>query len=133
MIINFCNYNYFSDDFWVKHGNLQAIISVIGHIIKRYHIGETLEKHASDIVQNFIRTKLPGIITTKFTPSDWSDGTRLSMLVNSIQPGLIPDADSLNPEDALRNTRTALELADEQLGIPRVINNIIDNNYNHRI
>ncbi len=64
---------------------------------------------------------MPGIITTKFTPSDWNDGTRLSMLVNSIQPGLIPDADSLNPEDALRNTHTALKLAEQQLGIPQVI------------
>ncbi len=64
---------------------------------------------------------LPDGIKTTNLSSDWNDGTRLSMLVNSVQPGLIPDADGLNPEDALSNTRTALALAEQRLGIPQVI------------
>ena len=41
--------------------------------------------------------------------------------MNFCDPSLIPDHDSLNPKDAQENTKKAMKLAEEKLGIPRII------------
>lgn len=44
----------------------------------------------------------------------------MAALVDAHAPGLCPDADSMNPNDALNNATKAMQLADDWLGIPQV-------------
>ena len=41
--------------------------------------------------------------------------------MNYCDPSLIPDHDSLDPKDALANTKNAMKLAEQKLGIPQII------------
>ncbi len=117
----------------MRGGDKENTKRVIEILIKHYHIGQKpgLGKNASEIIHTFIKSKIGQEtidIKEQFTLSDWTDGTWLSMLVNSIQPGLIPDGDSL-AKIPLIKTRKALAIAEKHLGIPQVI--ITDNNYSH--
>lgn len=52
--------------------------------------------------------------------SNWNDGTAIAALVDSIAPGLCPDADIMEPKNALRNATEAMKLAEDWLGVPMV-------------
>ena len=53
--------------------------------------------------------------------SDWNDGILVAKLVDSIAPGLCPECDTMEPQNALENATHAMRMADEWLGIPQVI------------
>lgn len=74
---------------------------------------------AKAILLGWVQATLPGVQVKNFT-SDWNDGLKLSALVDHMKPGLIPDHASLNPNDRLDNTTRALNLAEENFGIPQV-------------
>ncbi|CDW56754.1 filamin C [Trichuris trichiura] len=69
---------------------------------------------------NWLNTKLPQIPVTNFT-SQWSDGRTLGALVDSIAPGLCPEWKSWKPAYALKNTTTAMDLAEQWLTVPKLI------------
>jgi len=50
--------------------------------------------------------------------NDWCDGLCLTALCNSIKPGMLPDVNTLNPENALQNVTNAMIAAERELGIP---------------
>ena len=52
--------------------------------------------------------------------SDWNDGTVVAALVDSIAPGLLPEAEVMEPKNALENATMAMKLAEEWLGVPMV-------------
>ena len=52
--------------------------------------------------------------------SDWNDGIAVAALVDACAPGLCPEADSMDPNNALQNATYAMTLADIWLGIPQV-------------
>ena len=53
--------------------------------------------------------------------SNWNNGLNLSALVNCCKPGLIPDHASLNPNDRMKNVSHAMDLAEIELGVPKVL------------
>ena len=69
---------------------------------------------------DWFSTTLPDKEIFNFTTS-WRDGRNLSALVNYCDPDLLPDHGSLDPANALENTKDAMKLAKEKLGIPQVI------------
>lgn len=52
---------------------------------------------------------------------DWNDGKAIGALVDNVAPGLCPDWNSWNPEDALQNATEAMGLADDWLGVRQLI------------
>lgn len=74
---------------------------------------------AKAILLGWVNATLPDIGVKNFT-TDWNDGRKISALVDSMKPGLIPDHATLNPDDRLENTSRALDLAEEHFGVPQV-------------
>lgn len=74
---------------------------------------------AKKILLGWIQSTLPDIKVSNFT-TDWNDGRKISALVDGMKPGLIPDHATLNPDDRLQNTSRALDLAEENFGVPQV-------------
>ncbi|CAK9811186.1 cher [Anthophora plagiata] len=71
-------------------------------------------------LMHWIQTKLPDIPITNFT-SDWNDGRAVGALVDAVAPGLCPDWQDWNPNDAIQNASEAMGLADDWLNIPQLI------------
>ena len=63
--------------------------------------------------------QLPDKPFTNMT-TDWNDGTLVASLVDSIAPGLCPEASTMEPQNALENASHAMKLAEDWLGIPQV-------------
>ena len=74
-----------------------------------------LELHTCIPLQNKIPHK-----NIKNFRSDWNDGTAVAALVDAHAPGLCPEADTMDPNNALQNATYAMKLADDWLGIPQV-------------
>lgn len=54
--------------------------------------------------------------------TDWNDGTVIAALVDAMAPGLMPDWNELDPENAVENATRAMKLAEDWLGVPMVRN-----------
>ena len=75
---------------------------------------------AKKLLLDWVNSSLPTSKTTNFT-NNWSDGTRLSALVDYCKPGLLPDHASLDPNNGLENVTRAMDLAEKELGVPQVM------------
>ena len=62
--------------------------------------------------------KLPHKTINNLT-TDWNDGTLVAALVDAHAPGLCPEADTMDPQNALENASHAMKLAEDWLGIPQ--------------
>jgi len=69
---------------------------------------------------NWIRNKIPEVPINNFT-KDWNDAKALGALVDAVAPGLCPDWPDWKPEDALKNTKEAMNLANDWLDLPQLI------------
>ena len=69
---------------------------------------------------DWINATLPDKDISNFT-TDWNDGINLSALVNYCKPSLIPNHPSLDPSNATENVSRAMTVAENQLGIPKLI------------
>ena len=76
--------------------------------------------NAKKLLLGFINAAIPGHEVSNFT-TDWNDGRNLSALVDSCQPGLIPNHASLNPDNALENITKAMDIAEKELNVPQVM------------
>ena len=74
---------------------------------------------AKKLLLGWMQANLPNLQVRNLT-SDWNDGIKLSALVDTLKPGLIPNHSNLDPNDALHNTQNAMNLAEEHFGIPQV-------------
>ena len=63
--------------------------------------------------------KLPDAKFKNLT-TDWNDGTLIASLVDSMAPGLCPEAATMDPQNALENASHAMKLAEDWLGVPQV-------------
>lgn len=70
-------------------------------------------------LMNWIKSKIPELPINNFT-SDWNDGRAVGALVDAVAPGLCPDWQDWNPNDAAQNAAEAMGLADDWLNIPQV-------------
>lgn len=117
--------------------NEKLILGLMWALIQRYQLGigsETAVQHvqepgkkaapkkkspsqsAKKLLLAWVRANIPEHNVTNFT-TKWNDGVVLSALINKLKSGLIPDVDSSQP---LETTRHALNVAEENFGIPQV-------------
>ena len=121
----------------IYQGNLKLILGLLWALILRYQIAapaptssdtptaeskEAKRKrvNAKKLLLDWINAVLPSDGINNFT-TDWNDGLRLSSLVNYCQPGLIPNHASLNPENRLENVTHAMDVAENELGVPKIL------------
>ena len=78
------------------------------------------EMTASKLLLAWFQASLPQFQITNFS-RDWNDGVKLSALANYCKPGLIPNWDQKDPQNAFENIQNAVSLAHEHFGIPEVI------------
>ena len=128
----------------ITEHNLKLILGLVWTLILRYQLGigqaasqeESTPKEggkegkkeksgggagagAKKTLLSWVQATLPNIGVTNFH-SDWNDGRKISALVDRMKPGLIPDHEQLKPENALDNTRKAMDMAEQHFGIPKV-------------
>ncbi|XP_043469574.1 filamin-A isoform X2 [Leptopilina heterotoma] len=110
---------------------LKLILGLIWTLILHYSIsmpmwdGEDMESPDKGAtpkqrLMNWIRSKVPNMPIGNFT-SDWNDGRAVGALVDAVAPGLCPDWQDWNPNDAMQNASEAMGLADDWLNIPQLI------------
>ena len=75
---------------------------------------------AKKLLLNWVNSTSPSHPIGNFH-NDWSDGVRLSELVDFCKPGLIPNHASLDPSKKLENVTNAMNLAEKELGVPMVM------------
>ena len=112
--------------------NLKLNLGLVWALILRYQIATgqpgTIESKAvkakrvtaEKLLLGWMKTALPNRQITNLT-SNWNDGCNLAALVNYLQPGLIPDHASLDPDQRLDNVKRVMDLAEEHLDIPQVM------------
>uniref|UniRef100_A0A915KP50 Calponin-homology (CH) domain-containing protein n=1 Tax=Romanomermis culicivorax TaxID=13658 RepID=A0A915KP50_ROMCU len=110
---------------------LKLILGLIWTLILKYSISMPImaAEDQKDVMQketpkqrllSYIQAKIPSGGVTNFT-SDWKDGRALGALVDSCAPGLCPDWNGWHQNYALQNTTEAMSLADDWLGVPKLI------------
>ena len=129
-----------SDPGDIVDGNQKLLLGILWRFIFKYQISGNLHKprlsrpnsaaseegaphsemSASKMLLAWFQASLPQFQITNFT-QNWNDGVKLSALVNYCQPGLIPNWDQKDPQNAFENIRNAISLAYEHFGIPDVL------------
>ena len=140
-----------SDPSDIVDGNLKLLLGLLWRLIFKYHISANIKKPkvvaseaaavtslesvdsgdangkvmqsemtASKILLAWFQASLPQLQITNFS-KDWNDGIKLSALVNYCRPGLIPNWEQKDPQNALENTQNAISIAQEHLDIPQVL------------
>ena len=120
----------------IEH-NQKLILGLIWTLILKYQIlGGGEEQHedpkvpskrptkppsAKKLLLNWLQAAMPEDQAVKNLTADWNNGQRLSALVDTVKPGTIPDFRSLRPEDAVANTQHAMDIAESEFDIPKII------------
>ncbi|GMR46035.1 hypothetical protein PMAYCL1PPCAC_16230 [Pristionchus mayeri] len=112
--------------------NRKLILGLIWTLIVHYSISAHMWEGADEApaaaeqtpkqrLLAWIRSKLPSDVpVTNFT-SDWNDGVALGALVDALAPGPLSNWRDWDPDNAVQNTRSAMSLADEDLGVAQLI------------
>ena len=103
----------------ILENNLKQVLSLLWYLILRYQVSET-NKGSKTLLLDWVNATLPDKEISNFT-TDWNDGIHLSALVDYCKPGLIPNHSSLDPSNATENISNAMALAEEKLGIPKLM------------
>lgn len=105
----------------IYNGELKLILGLIWTLIRRFQIKSTgRDLSTKDALLAWINTQIPDQKIKNFT-TDWNDGVALCALVDRVQPGVCPQYGTLNRSNKVDNCRLGIELAENKLGIPRVI------------
>lgn len=121
----------------IYQGNLKLILGLVWALILRYQIAgpaptdpnsaspeskEAKKKriNAKKLLLDWVNATIPSKKAGNFT-TDWNDGVRLSALVNYCKPGIISDHASLDPSNGLSNVSHAMDVAEKELGVPKVM------------
>ena len=110
----------------IANGNLKLILGLIWTLIQRFQIFNMDTTHTTIKVSPrkallaWVQACLPQFKVNNFT-KDWCDGILLANLINYLQPGVIPNCASLNPNYALDNVTHAMEVAYKKFGVPKLI------------
>ncbi|GFR60145.1 spectrin beta chain, non-erythrocytic 1 [Elysia marginata] len=117
----------------IVDGNPRLILGLIWTIILRFQIQEiTIDldedeedgerKSAKDALLLWCQRKTagyPGVNITNFTNS-WRNGLGFNALIHAHRPDLL-DFNRLDPNDHIANLNHAFDVADQQLGIPKIL------------
>lgn len=109
---------------------LKLILGLIWTLILHYSIslpmwegeefGDKTGPSPKQRLLGWVQSKLPDVPINNFT-SDWNDGRAVGALVDAVAPGLCPDWPDWTPQNALKNAKEAMDLADKWLGIPQLV------------
>ncbi|KAH8312030.1 hypothetical protein KR044_009041 [Drosophila immigrans] len=109
---------------------LKLILGLVWTLILHYSIsmptwdGEETQQESGltpkQRLLNWIQLKLPDMPIKNFT-HDWTTGKPVGALVDACAPGLCPDWEIWNPDDAVRNAAEAMTLADDWLDVRQLI------------
>ena len=90
-------------------------------LIKHYYICHSeVRISVREAMLMWFQSILPRISINNFT-TDWSDGTALCYLIETIQPGLCPQYATMAKSTASENCKLAIELAEKHFNIPAII------------
>ncbi|XP_059148013.1 spectrin beta chain, non-erythrocytic 2-like isoform X3 [Physella acuta] len=117
----------------IVDGNPRLILGLIWTIILRFQIQEIIidvdEEHedsekrsAKDALLLWCQRKTagyPGVNITNFTTS-WRNGLGFNALIHAHRPDII-NYNGLDPADHMGNLNNAFDVADKQLGIPKIL------------
>ncbi|KAI6171470.1 hypothetical protein M3Y97_01048000 [Aphelenchoides bicaudatus] len=125
---NLNTFRTLSDCMHIVDGNLKLIMGLIWTLILHYSISMNTANSEQPKGQTpkqrllqWIRSRLPSDVpVTNFT-SDWNDGMALGALVDALVPGACDNWRQWRPDDALENTKKAMQAAEQCLGIGRLI------------
>nr|WAW84871.1 filamin-like 1 [Halisarca dujardinii] len=102
--------------------NAKLVLGLVWTIVRHYQL------HSSDNgistkagMLGWVSAQIPDVIIKNFN-RDWNNGIALCKLVERYKKGAIPNIAQLNPARGLENCRAAMMAAQEQLGIPLIIN-----------
>ncbi|MES1920442.1 hypothetical protein MHBO_002111, partial [Bonamia ostreae] len=102
--------------------NLKLILGFIWMLILKYQIlGDNEDeeaKAAKSLLLDFVNSMISGRKARNFT-KDWKDGEILGKLVDAVEPGSFPE--KMRPEDSDKLVSKSLDVAEEKLNIPKVI------------
>jgi filamin len=111
----------------IVDGKLKLILGLIWTLILHYSISMPMDD--DDInpdltpkqrLLGWIQNKIPQLPITNFS-RDWQDGRALGALVDNCAPGLCPEWVEWDPSDKLENATTAMNLAEDHLGVAQII------------
>jgi filamin len=114
----------------VVERNPKLILGLMWILFRHYTIAKALPQLPHELGQKtndkarllqWIRSKLPASFPVSNLTSDWNDGFALAALVEGCVPGLKVGWKNWDPTTPLENTKKAMDLAHEHLGIDRMI------------
>ena len=103
----------------ITDGNHKLIRGLIWTLMENYQFGKPYAEAKNDLLA-WIQSKIPEYNITRFG-QQWNDGKALCALVNAINPGLCPDHAGLDANTNLSNVNNGMEMALQNLKIPRII------------
>nr|NP_001261139.1 jitterbug, isoform M [Drosophila melanogaster]AGB93670.1 jitterbug, isoform M [Drosophila melanogaster] len=103
----------------IVNGNIKLILGLIWSLIVRYQIGRS-KFPPRKLMLAWLQAALPDCRITNLT-TDWNSGVNLAALLDYCQPGLFPHWRSLDPSQSVRNCTQAMDLAQREFGVPKVL------------
>ncbi|KAL1490329.1 hypothetical protein ABEB36_013043 [Hypothenemus hampei] len=103
----------------IVNGNLKLILGLIWSLIVRYQIGRS-KFPPRKLMLAWLQAVLPECKVSNLT-TDWNSGVLLSALVDYCKPGLFPHWRRLDKGNDIENCRRAMDVAQQDLGIPAVL------------
>ena len=104
----------------ILNGNLKLILGLIWRLILHYQISSSGSASGKQLLITWLRSAIPDMDIKNVT-TDWNDGIALNALMEFCKPGLCPNYKSLKPENRLENVRQAMDAAEKEFGIPKVV------------
>lgn len=103
----------------IVNGNVKLILGLIWSLIVRYQIGRS-KFPPRKLMLAWLQAALPECRVTNLT-TDWNSGVLLSALLDYCEPGLFPHWRSLDPNQSIKNCERAMNIAQRELGVPKVL------------
>ena len=90
----------------IHNGNLKLILALLWSLIANYQLGAS-NFPPKKLMLAWLKAVLPEDCNIKNFTSDWNNGINLSALINYCKPGLMPNWQTLNPNNGLENCKKA--------------------------
>ncbi|KAK3753318.1 hypothetical protein QZH41_015264 [Actinostola sp. cb2023] len=112
----------------LSRGSVDALLAFVWFLIELFLInpcknvamlGKT-PSSARNFLLSWLKQKLPHRSINNFD-GDWKDGTAICELVNSLQPGAIPEKDYSDKENGESNAKLGIQVAHDKFGIPQIV------------
>lgn len=104
----------------IANGNMKLILGLLWRLILNYQISSSGSASGKQMLLLWLKNAIPDMEIRNVT-TDWNDGVALSALNEFCQPGLCSNYKSLNPDDRLHNTSEAMDTAEKNFKIPKVL------------